>query len=144
MDACYSGQIAYINAPIGVKGMADSFDLEMSKAITRIAETENDLYFLLSCEPEEKSYSDEKWKNSAFTKALIEYLDPEKADVPPLPDTYSDDQIISIGELFSYLSSRVPEIVKEKKDVNTLQHPMLINGDKIMDLPVYVRKIDAR
>jgi hypothetical protein len=144
MDACYSGQIAYINAPVGVKGMSDSFDLELSRAITRIAEAENDLYFLLSCEPEEKSYADASWDNSAFTKALVEYLDPESAGMPLLPDPYSDDPIITLGELFAWLSERVPAIVRTKKDIDTQQHPMLVNGAKVLEMPVYVRKNERR
>ncbi len=54
---------------------------------------------------------DDKWRNGAFTKALVEGLS-GKAD-------YSKNSVISINELDLYISERVKELTKGSQTPTT-------------------------
>ncbi len=70
---------------------------------------------------------DDKWRNGAFTKALVEGLS-GKAD-------YSKNSVISINELDLYISERVKELTKGR------QTPTTTKPTTIQDFPIAVTLI---
>ncbi len=126
IDACHSA------AASGEKGV--SIDPEaINQAIFQLNQVKDATIIVTSSRKEEYSYEDEAWKNGAFTESIVEGLKQGMADLQ------KKDGIVTIGELFSYLESRVPTMVKNQK--GKPQHPEIIpklSAEK--DFAIYVRQ----
>ena len=132
IDACYSGSIANLDVPEGVKSEPIPDEIALSEALHALASSANDFYFVLSCGPGELSYADDRWDNSAFTLALKEGLTTNGID-------RDDNRIITLGEWYEYARDRVPELVAEKKDIITTQRPVLLQEPVAGRLPIFIR-----
>lgn len=115
LDACHSG----------ARGPSAA---DINNAITTIVSRKAGLTVMASCRAQESSYEDSAWQNGAFTQAAIDGLN-GAAD--------SDyDHIITINELFQYIRSKVPAMVKSEK--NQLQTPNIIVNELGGDFPIFV------
>ena len=132
IDACYSGSIANLDVPEGVKSEPIPDEIALSEALHALASSANDFYFVLSCGPGELSYADDRWDNSAFTLALKEGLATAGID-------QDDNRIITLGEWYEYARDRVPELVAEKKNIITTQRPVLLQEPVAGRLPIFIR-----
>ncbi len=116
-DACHSG----------AKGVGD--DEDINDAVQKLLSPMKGYTVISSSGKHEKSHEDKKWKNGAFTEFLLKGLEGE-ADSPEQPDG-----IISIYELYEYLSEKVPKAVGALKQKP--QHPQLIT-DSLGNLPFFL------
>ncbi len=109
LDACHSG--AAVGADMAGSKSASSF--EINQAIGELLNASNECTIFSSSSGNEMSWEDDTWQNGAFTKALKEGLGEGKADE-------NRNGIIRIQELYNYIRTRVPEMVKQamKKDLN--------------------------
>jgi hypothetical protein len=86
------------------------------------------LHSITSNGKDEISYENAAWKNSAFTKALLEGAS-GKADT-------NDNGLLSLGELFQYAQKRTNELVTTT--IGKTQHPVFTTGDFLdFDLLAY-------
>jgi len=127
LDACHSG------------GAKDGYGA-LSKAVVDLAKTQPGVSTLSSCSSTEKSYEDASWGNGAFTKALLEaFGDVSCTDINGSfrADT-NEDGILRLGELYSFLRRRVPELVKQAiPNAPTTQTPFMPESQLDADLPIY-------
>jgi len=133
IDACHSGAAS-------AKGPFK--DQRRSEMIFRLNAQSPGLSSMASCQSSEMSYEDEAWSNGAFTEAILEALQNET--VQDLDGTSyqasSDDNFLTIGELYRFVRRRVNGLVRTyKPNAPTSQTPDLINSleglDK--DLPIF-------
>jgi tetratricopeptide (TPR) repeat protein len=117
LDACYSG----------VATGKDALSLDISKAIETMKGAGTDFTIITSSSNDEKSWEDTAWQNGAFTKAIKEALREGKADA-------NNDHIVTVDELYNYISKQVPAMVSQVK--NEQQHPRIHNRKG--DVPIYV------
>ena len=115
VDACHSGG-------------ARANPADINFAINQLNNVEKGLTVFASSSGEEQSYEDPVWQNGAFTEAILSGLREGKADA-------DRNRIVSLHELYRYVSSEVAAIVKDVKD--RPQHPMLVN-DELGDVAIYV------
>ncbi|HEY4655382.1 MAG TPA: caspase family protein, partial [Cyclobacteriaceae bacterium] len=115
VDACHSGG-------------ARANPADINFAINQLNNVEKGLTVFASSSGEEQSYEDPAWQNGAFTEAILSGLRDGKADA-------DGNRIVSLHELYRYVSSEVAAIVKDVKD--RPQHPMLVN-DELGDVAIYV------
>ena len=103
---------------------------DMSRIIKAIRELNqrSGLTTIASSRESEASYEDPVWQNGAFTRGIIHGLGYGLAD-------QDKDQIITINELFEFLSRTVPAMVKKIKNKN--QHPTIVN-DELGNVAIYV------
>lgn len=124
LDACRSGAF-------GVPGAKDDRN---SKRVQRFWEElfkiQSSIKVIASCQPNERSFEDDRWKNGAFTEALLEALGGPMADE-------DDDGILNSNELFDYLQSRLPEMVKIKSQ-KIKQNPFMLDWHRLTPVPFYV------
>ena len=138
VDACHSGVAANMDA--GSKGETEIVDASLSKAITRLAESTPGVNMMLSCGPGEVSWEDESWGSGAFTKALVEAFDNRRYNrsKKKVRADVDNNGILTMNEIFEYVSVRVPEIVKTKETASKVtQTPYMTEAAKERDLPVY-------
>lgn len=115
LDACHSGA-AFPNAPVG-------------SGIQRISDGRSGVDMLLSCQPHEFSYEDEKWGNGAFTKTLIYAL--EGFCQPASVTDLNRDNQLDLQELFAFLQREVPKLVESKQPKpRSGQNPFLASGNQ--------------
>lgn len=115
VDACHSG---------GARANPADINFEINK----LQQVEKGMTVFASSSGEEQSYEDQVWENGAFTEAILMGLKEGKAD--------SDGNgIVSLHELYNYVSTEVTNIVREVKD--RPQHPMLVN-DELGDVAIYI------
>ena len=137
IDACNSGA-AYASVS-GAKSVTDD---GLAKAINQINSTISGMSTFTSCRKREKSYEDEKWKNGAFTEAILEALKNQSFADKKGKEYRADidkDGIITIGELKSFLANRVPYLVEtQKKDAPTKQVPLMTNNELGDQFPLFV------
>ncbi len=128
IDACNSGSIKQ-------GGSKEIKDEEMAKALHTLLETSPGLSTFTSCQKHELSYEDKKWKNGAFTKAILAAFN----NVPfngKKPDK-DGNNILELGELKDYIQAYVPSIVKRDKPNAGTQKPHVIANELGMDFPIY-------
>ncbi len=132
IDACQSGAIQDLDE--GSKGGLNN----ISDAINNLISAENSLRSIVSCSKDELSYEDPAWENGAFTEALIEaFNDVEgKTEKGNARANADGDAVLTMGELYGYLSERVPYLVKTTKPKAPKQHPFMPKNDKSEDLPL--------
>lgn len=124
MDACHSG----------LARLADGERGEQSQALAEAQKLLNDIppgtVLITSSQGNETSFEDDSWQHGAFTRALLDALD-GAADQAPYGN---GNRIISVNELYNYLETKVPQLVKTKK--NKDQHPRLIRNIE-HDVPLF-------
>ncbi len=113
LDACESG---------GAKGGNPG---SIKDHISTILSTKTGYTIITSSSENELSYYNEMWENGAFTEALLEGLSGQ-AD-------YDSDGVITTGEIYSYLESRVPELGEQ---IGKIQHPNIVKDD-LGDFPFF-------
>ncbi len=99
--------------------------VEIDKIAADLASAENGVVVFASCTGRQYSIEHDKWKNGAFTKALVEGL-AGKAD-------YTGDRKITINELDLYLSERVKVLTQGA------QTPVTAKPKTVQDFPVAVK-----
>jgi hypothetical protein len=128
MDACHSG--GAFDARNG--GKASPSDVE--SALSKYNEFRSGTAILASSQGSELSYEDAKWKNGAFTEAIIKGLGQGEADTAP------KDNKVTINELSKYLERNVPDMVRAVKGQGKSQKPRLFDPDMIKELPIFIVK----
>ena len=118
IDACHSGG--------GEKGD----DLAVKYRIEELNKTLQGVTTIVSSSGAEISYEDEQWRNGAFTEAIVEGLLQYRADT-------NRNYLITINELWQYVRTRVPSLVKEVKEKT--QHPQLLSNE-LGDLAIFYVK----
>jgi uncharacterized caspase-like protein len=98
LDACQSGAVT-----------VDGFNLTPNADLLRGAMSMSNVTVLTSSNGNEFSREDEKWKNGAFTKVVIEAFGKDADE--------NHDGIISMSELSSYVSAHLPMLTDGR------QHP---------------------
>jgi hypothetical protein len=128
IDACHSG------------GAKEGFGA-VSKAIVDLAEAQPGVTTLSSSSSTEKSYEDAAWGNGAFTKAILEaFANTSLSDEEGSFQADADnDGIIRLGELYTFLRRRVPDLVKTTlPNAPTSQTPFMPENQLDADLPIYL------
>jgi hypothetical protein len=120
IDACHSG--------LGSKG-ASAQDVNI--ALQSLRNAPRGLAVIASSKGSEESHEDLKWNNGAFTEAIVKGLKDGKADK-------NNNKVITINELFSYISEEVPSMVFEVKSKQ--QHPQITRNELGDDFPIYIIK----
>jgi len=132
IDACNSG---------AAKGSKEGIsDADMARALHTLITSAPGLSTITSCKSNELSYEDSKWKNGAFTKAILSAFNGTL--LRRNGKTYSPDPdkngIITLGELRDYIVAYVPNLVKkDKPDAPTSQRPHIVADELDLELPVY-------
>jgi uncharacterized caspase-like protein len=106
LDVCYSGYV---------------------KRISKITDIDTDIVTFASSSSSEVSYEHQTWQNGAFTEAILRGLS-GRADK-------NKNNIITVNELFFYIETTVPKIVKE--ETKRQQNPILTRSN-LGDLPIFV------
>jgi uncharacterized caspase-like protein len=122
IDACFSG---LINVDALNMTSTKASDIALATAIQQLMRVQDD-WAIFSSSNDEPSWEHSDWQNGAFTEALVEGLYNAQADL-------NQDFIITINELYSFLSKRVPTLNKEIGFPR--QHPQLKND--LGDLPIF-------
>lgn len=128
IDACYSGGIRYMDAGPSAKSGGEPSPIELSRALNNLIEASSEIRTIASCQSDEQSYEDDKWENGAFSEALLEAF----ANVPVqvigeelTVKANENDNVLTLEELYNFISARVPYLVSRKKDATTTQIPYL-------------------
>jgi hypothetical protein len=124
VDACRSGKA-----------------MTLSQKIASILETKtNNFMCILSSDANEFSYEDEKWQNSAFTKAIIEALNNQNVEAKEgtIVANINKDNSLTIEELMTFLQKRVPFMVKKQKGMSQTPSMFPKTGEKTKnELEIY-------
>ena len=122
IDACHSG---------GAK------DVGLSKALQALHFGTTGIHTITSCQSDQLSYEDEAWQNGAFTEAMLDAFSGKSftTDLGKYQADENGDQLITLGELYSFLKVHVPNLVSSEK--GKLQVPDAPQEDLEMDLPIY-------
>jgi len=135
IDACNSGAI---ERESGSKSSGPD-DKEISAALENMLNSENSFKMMASCRAQEFSYEDEGWQNGAFTKAIMEAFDDYQQK--GLKADSDDNKILTLNELYNFVSLRVPEIIKTKSpQPETKQTPFMSAQQRVNDLEFYILK----
>ncbi len=118
------------------------------------------LVVICASEDTTSSYEDKRWKNSAFMKAMLEALngkitttgtskctteeDFDKLKKEKELQEYYEDNLLSVKELYEYLSWRVPFLVRQRckgeQQVPKLILPQGVKAnDDSWDFPIFYR-----
>jgi len=121
IDACHSGAAS----------SKISVNTNVSMILNELNASSPGHISISSCSNKELSFEDKTWENGAFTEALLEAL---KNQVVTLSDgtTIQCDKstdkmvgVLSIEEIFNFLQTRVPDLVKQKFGLSYLQTPTM-------------------
>jgi WD40 repeat protein len=116
LDTCHSGQLG-ANL-VRMRGAVDN-----TEAIRELTSEENGVVLLAASTGREYSLEHVDWGHGAFTKALLDGLQSGNAD-------YSQDGIIHLRELDTYISERVKELTSGS------QHPTTLKPSTISRFPI--------
>ncbi len=136
IDACLSGNVKGAKAPTYKN---------ISSALLKANESASGTVSYASCSGSELSYEDAKWENGVFTEALLEALNGQKVQLTDgtylgLEDGNTErDEIITIEELFQFLSIRVPDLMKTLNN-GISQTPTIFNNQLEKKLPIFLLK----
>ena len=139
VDACQSGTIGEDLVGIGINEEESTLEKERSVALAKLNTLYKNTNTIASSAANQSSWEDPNWQNGAFTEAIIGAFKNEPYDDGDgtfFPS--SDNSIITFGELFKYISRRVPAMVK-RAEKNGTQNPF-INKNQLMeikDFPIY-------
>lgn len=131
IDACHSGGIS----SSGAKG-----DQSLAAALQQWDNARSGDRFIVSSTEEEFSYELKSKGHGAFTQAILEAFRNEwvmvKGSTKAVHADKNDDKVLTLSELYAFLSVRVPVLVQEEQKPN--QNPVKIKIDKDEDdLPIY-------
>lgn len=132
IDACHSGASG--------SRSATAADTRRSEMVARINASAPGLSTLASCKSFEMSYEDDSWQNGAFTEAILEALQNRKIMDRDgnIFQASTDDQFLTIGELYQYVQRRVNQLVSQyKPDAPTRQTPYMTASELDMDFPLF-------
>jgi WD40 repeat protein len=116
LDTCHSGELG--QDLFRLRGQMDN-----TEAIRELASDENGVVILAASTGREYSMEHPDWKHGAFTKALLDGLEQGQAD-------YSQDGIVHLRELDTYISERVKELT------DGVQHPTTLKPSTISRFPI--------
>lgn len=128
LKSIFCKKIIFIDACQSAGSKSQLLDVQFEELNREIS----GLSAMVSSRADEASYEDIRWRNGAFTEAIIEGLKGGKAD--------SDgNSLITVDELWEYIKNRVPRLVLTVK--NAAQHPRLLKNE-MGPVPIYsiVRK----
>lgn len=128
LDACHSG------------GAKDGYGA-LSAALVDLVKAQPGVSTLSSSSSTEKSYEDASWGNGAFTKAILDAFG--GVEVRDANGTFradgDGDNVLRLGELYSFLRRRVPELVKQTiPNAPTTQTPFMPENQLDANLPIYL------
>ena len=125
IDACQSG-----GGLAAVSGQKDGDENRWSTTMVDFFKAKSGLKTLFSCNKNEYSYEDAQWKNGAFTESIVKAITTEadKADK-------NGNKELTVKEIYEYISSDVPRLIKQKGNTATKQNPVFFE-DKAEDYPV--------
>lgn len=137
IDACKSGAANSVDAVVtSSKGLSSVY---LSKQLDKLIQVSGFVTFA-SCNSEEISWEDAKWRNGAFTEAMLEAFEDESVAVSSTNKMHADkdnDGILTIGEFMNFVQLRVPYIVKETK--NQTQNPVISEKEGLdISTPFYI------
>jgi hypothetical protein len=130
IDACHSGGISS-----GAKG-----DQSLATALRQWDNARSGDRFIVSSAENEFSYELKSKGHGAFTQAILEAFRNEWFMIPGNPNAIhadkNDDKVLTLSELYAFLSVRVPVLIKEEQKSN--QNPVKIKIEREEDdLPIY-------
>ena len=135
IDACLSGNVKGAKAPTYQN---------ISSALLKANESASGTASYASCSESELSYEDASWENGVFTEALLEALNGEQVRLKNgnylgiESGSEAQDEIITIEELFQFLSVRVPDLMQNLN--NGLSQTPTISNKLEKKLPVFLLK----
>jgi WD40 repeat protein len=112
IDTCYSGGLH-----AGKRVTDSSPDIE--RFANELAESQSGVIVFASSTGKQLSQEDDKWRNGAFTEALLEGLS-GKAD-------YTKDSYLFVSEIETYLSDRVSQLTYKKQKPMTTKPKAIEN-----------------
>ncbi len=116
VDACHSGSF-----DIAAANNSGDGGKNLSETLSSLSNASDAPYTLASCRADESSWEDPAWGNGAFTAAI---LDAFKQAESGTDSPAGSDGILTVGELYDYLSQRVQQLLKEAGKQGT-QHPYI-------------------
>lgn len=128
IDACHSG---------GAKSRMQPNEKDINSAIEDLSRIAEGVTTITSSGPAELSYEESSWQNGAFTEAFLDALanrpmpDSARPGLSLLPDA-NGDRLLSLEELYQYISRRVPQLIREVHRNNAdlmPQHPLMLRND---------------
>lgn len=138
IDACKSGG-AISNGSKSIDGavLSDAF---IAKKLDELIQASGFITFA-SCKSEETSWEDDKWRNGAFTEAMLEAFGNKTVDVEANGKKGKADKdnnsILTIGEFIDFVQLRVPYIVQQTKSKN--QNPVISEREGLdMSMPFFI------
>ena len=136
IDACHSGGSS---KSLGI-------DKHLSNALNILAMERPGITTISSCSKEQMSYEDSNWENGAFTEAILEIFSNEQVKLLDGKNSISkkerklSDGFLSIGELFNYLTDRVPDLCKKRFGENSLKRQVPFRPKKELNDTVVIFK----
>jgi Caspase domain len=133
IDACHSGSA---DAKVGIT--TEETAANANSLITQGNDNKS-TNMMASCGAAESSWEDKSWGNGAFTSALIgafknEVFHDEKGEFQPT----TDDKVLTIGELYTYLGRRVPQMIKNAgKDSTQKPHMEDKQLQRVANKPIF-------
>lgn len=118
LDTCYSGEIARE----GSKDLIEAEPIGVDASTAQLLLSGEGTYVISSSRADERSWESDEFKNSYFTRYLMEAL----RQSPPWP----------IQQIFDYLSRNVPAVVAREK--GSSQHPQMSAANSPGDLVIGV------
>ncbi len=139
VDACHSGSgETKVGFASGGKGDDEKAEKEKAKILVTTGAGNKSTNMIASCGANESSWEDRKWGHGAFTAAILAAFKNETcSDADGIYQATSNDDILTVGELYNFLIRRVPQMVKEagkqgsqkphmdpKQLMNLINHPI--------------------
>lgn len=141
LDACHSGSLVSDNSDKGAKNLNLLNEITLSRAIEKLLAIKDKLYVITSSGPDQLSYEDEKWDNSAFMKAILDAFSNTEFDHKGNKSIADNDKdsILMLSELYTYIRKRVPSIIDQNKDKNKsrIQVPLMDIKQLKDDIPLF-------
>ncbi len=134
IDACQSGTIGATADSSAVKTDKEQKSAEelareeakKSQTVVALSSAATGANTLASCAASESSWEDKIWGNGAFTRAIIgAFKNEEYKDAAGVFRPSADDDVITLGELYAYITRRVPQMIVDAGKQGT-QHPFIV------------------
>lgn len=124
IDACFSGGVQ-LKRKSNNDAKFFSENESINDLISQLSYQQPGLVTITSSTASQPSYEDDDWKNGAFTEAIMMAF--ENGDA-------NNDGIVSLSEMYGYISKSIPQLVKDKKRQS--QKPTITNFD-LGKIPVF-------
>ncbi|MGB0861723.1 MAG: caspase family protein [Saprospiraceae bacterium] len=126
IDACFSGGVQ-LKRKTNNDSKFFSENESINDLISQLSYQQPGLVTITSSTASQPSYEDDDWKNGAFTEAIM--LAFKNGDM-------NKDGIVSLSEMYGYISKSIPQLVKDKKRQS--QKPTITNFD-LGKIPIFQR-----